>query len=138
MSVVAEQSTEFVSRPRFEGSNICTWIGFKHVMYLIEEAVLDHLRCSGYAPRELYERYALAVEIVDSDVRIRHALHMDDVVRTRTVRAAAGSPGEMVLRTTSFVDGRPEVKVVTATVRVTFRRPATPAVEGAGPSELAP
>ena len=34
-------------RPRYEGSNICTWIGFKHVNYLVEEAVLEHFRQLG-------------------------------------------------------------------------------------------
>ncbi len=43
-------------RPRFEGCNICTWIGFKHVMYCIEEAVVDHFRAHGFGPRELYEQ----------------------------------------------------------------------------------
>jgi len=47
-------SSEVFSRPRFEGSNICTWIGFKHVMYLIEEAVLEYMRRNGMSPRQLY------------------------------------------------------------------------------------
>lgn len=116
-----ETTTEIEARPRFEGSNICTWIGFKHVMYLVEEAVLDYLRRSGLVPRWLYEEQGLAVEIVDSDVRILHALHMDDVVRTQVVRQPTGPDGELVFRTTSHVVGAEAVKTVTATVRVLFR-----------------
>src|SRR5205807_11001 len=74
------QPTTVRRRPRFEGSNICTWIGFKHVMYLVEEAILDHLRQNGIVPRELFERDGIAVDIMDSSVRILHALHMDDEV----------------------------------------------------------
>ena len=36
-----------VLRPRYEGANIRTWIGFKHLMYLAEEAVLEWLRIRG-------------------------------------------------------------------------------------------
>lgn len=115
------ETTEMEARPRFEGSNICTWIGFKHVMYLVEEAVLDHLRRGGLVPRQLYEEQGLAVEIVDSDVRILHALHMDDVVRTQVVRQSVSTGSELVFRTSSYVDRPEPVKAVTATVRVLFR-----------------
>jgi acyl-CoA thioesterase FadM len=121
MTLAVQPSTQVEARPRFEGSNICTWIGFKHVMYLVEEAVLDHLRRCGFTPRELYEKHGLAVEIVDSDVRILHALHMDDLVRTQVVRQPPDGTGELVLRTTSFVDRPAPVKAVTAVVRVVFR-----------------
>ncbi|HZM75672.1 MAG TPA: hypothetical protein VFC19_08085 [Candidatus Limnocylindrales bacterium] len=109
--------TSVIGRPRYEGSNICTWIGFKHVMYLVEEAVLAHLRDGGSVPRQLYERDALGVEIVDSDTRIATALHMDEQVRTEVV-------GEtLTFRTASYVD-RPDgdgvktLRAATATVRV--------------------
>lgn len=109
-------TSEIISRPRFEGSNICTWIGFKHVMYLIEESVLEHLRRTGIRPRELYERDALGVEIVDSDARIASALHMDDEVRTEVVPLASEDGGEtLVFATTSYVD---QVRAATAKVRV--------------------
>jgi acyl-CoA thioesterase FadM len=130
MTLATQHRTQFEARPRFEGSNICTWIGFKHVMYLIEEAVLDHLRAGGRSPRELYEQHGLAVEIVDSDARILHALHMDDVVRTVVTRQESAATGELVLRTQSFVDRDPQVKAATATVRVLLRR-ATSTVDSA-------
>ncbi|MEU8181958.1 thioesterase family protein [Micromonospora sp. NPDC049044] len=120
--------TEVFGRPRFEGSNICTWIGFKHVMYLIEEAVLGHLREVGSVPRQLYEEQGLGVEIVESDARIASALHMDDEVRTEVTAGAPEADGTLLLRTRSFVD-RPKgtVRAVTATVRVAIREPG-PAV----------
>lgn len=118
--------SEVIARPRFEGSNICTWIGFKHVMYLIEEAVLEHLRRSGRTPRRLYEEYDLGVEIVDSDARILTALHMDDVVHTEVLTQAPDERGAMVFRTETFVARPDRTKAVTATVRVLLRAGADP------------
>lgn len=109
-------SSEVFSRPRFEGSNICTWIGFKHVMYLIEEAVLEYLRRNGMSPRQLYERKGLGVEIVDSDVRIATALHMDDLVRTEVVpQPSEEDGGILVFKTVSHAE---KARAATATVRV--------------------
>jgi len=127
--------SEVVGRPRFEGSNIGTWIGFKHVMYLVEEAVLDHLRQSGVVPRTLYEEHGLGVEIVDSDARIGTALHMDDEVRTEVVSGPPADDGSLVFRTTSYAlrsDG--PVRAVTATVRVQVRPPGDGATNGGGPA----
>jgi len=128
-----------MGRPRFEGSNICTWIGFKHVMYLVEEAVLDHLRQIGHVPRELYEEYGLGVEIVDSDARILSAIHMDDPVTTDVI-PVANHDHEMEFRVESFVDrsgsgGDERTKAVVAKVRVVLRRTAN---AGPGPADLEP
>lgn len=124
-------------RPRYEGSNICTWIGFKHVNYLVEEAVLEHVRQLGRSPRELFEKHGLGVDIVDMDTRILHALHMDDEVFA-TVKPRKGSRG-MGLAVTIEVD-RPEgrLKAVTSKVAVLLRADTR---HGAGavdvPAELA-
>lgn len=74
------KETASVIYPRNEGNNICTWIGFKHVMYVVEEAVIDNLRQNNLKPRELYEENGLCFEILVSDARILHALHMDDKI----------------------------------------------------------
>jgi acyl-CoA thioesterase FadM len=133
--------TEVELRPRFEGANIGTWIGFKHVMYLVEEAVLEHLRCSGLAPRQLYEEHGLGVELVDSDVRILHALRLDDVVQCRVV-AKPPDGGELRFVVTSFVD-RPDAtapgpsKAVSARVRVVLRRRADAGPDSSGLGQFA-
>ncbi|HET6215304.1 MAG TPA: thioesterase family protein [Micromonosporaceae bacterium] len=128
MTELAAES-EIEATPRFEGSNIGTWIGFKHVMYLVEEAVLEHLRRTGLAPRRLYDEYGLGVELVDCDIRILHALHVDDVVRTRVVRQPADR--ELTFTMSSYVDSK---RMASATVRVLLRRePGADAV----PAELA-
>jgi len=132
-------STRVQIRPRFEGSNICTWIGFKHVNYMVEEAVLDHLRQSGYPAGALYERYGLCVDITDLDTKILTAFHIDDVA-VATVRRVAGGGGgpELRLAVELTVDRGEPVKAVSSKVAVSLRLdprgwPAEPP-----PAELAP
>lgn len=109
-------------KPRFEGSNICSWIGFKHVMYCVEEAVLEHFRAHDLAPRPLYEEKGLCLEIVNSDVRILHALHMDDSVQVRVLPRTKPDATEIRVGIELMVerDGK-ELKALTGTVDVIFR-----------------
>jgi len=120
--------TETTLRPRYEGCNINTWIGFKHVNYLVEEAVLDHVRTVGLPAGALYEVHGLCLELVAVDTRILTALHVDDEVRARVsatgaplARGEEGRP-ETRLRVVLTVEraGAP-VKAVTATVTVAVR-----------------
>jgi acyl-CoA thioesterase FadM len=133
-SATIEQVVTVRGRPRYEGSNICTWIGFKHVMYLIEEAVLEAVRQSTPGAQALFETHGLGVDIVDSDARILTALHIDDVARTEVTRQPDDGSGELAFRTVTWLDreGRAPLKAVTAKVRVVLRRtddaPETPAV----------
>lgn len=120
-SLLNEQTTVEV-RPRFEGSNICTWIGFKHVNYLVEEAVLHHFREAGMSARSLYEGHGLGLDFVDLDTRILHAFHMDDAARAEVVPATADDATVLTFRVTLSVerDGTTH-KAVTSKVRVSLR-----------------
>lgn len=122
MTDVAKAETTTVLRPRYEGSNICTWIGFKHVNYLVEEAVLEHLRQTCGPARELYERYAACVDIVSIDTRIGHAFHMDDEVEAAVAPARKSRDGQLTLAVTLRVrrNGEP-LKAATSTVAVALR-----------------
>jgi acyl-CoA thioesterase FadM len=115
-------------RPRYEGCNICTWIGFKHVNYLVEEAVLTHLREAGLAAGALYETYGLGTELVDIDTRIATALHIDDVVTAEVRPAADGAgrtEGRLALTVQLSVDrDAVPVKAATSQVGVVFRQDA--------------
>jgi acyl-CoA thioesterase FadM len=126
-------------RPRYEGSNICTWIGFKHVNYLVEEAVLDHFRQSGTPARALYEDHGLCVEFVELATRIGSAFHMDDLVTADVVPATRPDSGELVFKVTLTVerDGAP-VKSATSTVRVLLRTDRRGGPQEAVPEDLAP
>lgn len=126
-------------KPRFEGSNICTWIGFKHVMYCVEEAVLEHFRAQGLAPRPLYEENGLCLEIVNSSVRILHALHMDDSVDIHVIPRTKAGDHELVMGIELVVerDGKP-VKALTGTVNVLFRLDDSIVTAHAGPARRDP
>jgi acyl-CoA thioesterase FadM len=65
-------------RPRYEGSNIRTWIGFKHLMYAVEEAVLEWFRARGEGPQALYHQHGLGLEIVDSSAQLPALVEIDD------------------------------------------------------------
>lgn len=109
-------------RPRYEGCNIGSWIGFKHVNYLVEEAVLEHFRQAGASARTLYEAHGLGVDLVDLDTRILSALHVDDVAVAEVTPVT--SPDEDALRyaVTLTVQRDGElVRAVTARVGVVLR-----------------
>lgn len=112
------RSTQVELRPRYEGSNICTWIGFKHVNYLVEEAVLDHLRQRGFPAGELHERYGLCVDITNIDTRMWTAYHIDDVA-VATVKPVDGESLSFVVEMVAQRD-RP-VRTVTSKVTVALR-----------------
>ncbi|MEU4442283.1 thioesterase family protein [Actinosynnema sp. NPDC050801] len=107
-------------RPRYEGSNICTWIGFKHVNYMVEEAVLDHLRQSGFPAGALYERFGLCTDITDLDTKILTAFHIDDLAQATVRRVEGNGPLNLVVELTVERDGK-AVKAVKSKVAVSFR-----------------
>jgi len=127
-------------RPRYEGSNICTWIGFKHVNYLVEEAVLDHLRQRGFPAGQLYERFGLCTDITDLDTKILTAFHIDDLA-TATVSQVEWDGPELRLAVEFTVDrGEPvkPVKAVKSKVSVSLRLDPHGFDAEPAPAELAP
>jgi pimeloyl-ACP methyl ester carboxylesterase/acyl-CoA thioesterase FadM len=87
------EPTSYVGMPRYEGANIRTWIGFKHFMYLVEEAILQYFRDRGVGARSLYHTYGLGLEIVDSSVQLPVALEVDEQVYA-TVVSGKAKPGQ--------------------------------------------
>ncbi|MFD5201864.1 hypothetical protein ACFWM7_17290 [Streptomyces sp. NPDC058375] len=109
-------------RPRYEGSNICTWIGFKHVNYLVEEAVLDHFRQAGLPARALYEEHGLGLDIVSLDSRILHAFHMDDIADAEVTPWTKDDDSTIGFKVTIQFERNGEIhKAVTSKVRVSLR-----------------
>ncbi|MGH8877392.1 MAG: thioesterase family protein [Stackebrandtia sp.] len=128
------QTTTIELRPRYEGSNICTWIGFKHVNYLVEEGVLDHLRRTGIGARRLYEEHACCVDLVSIDTRILHAFHIDDLAIVEVRPNGRPDDTELSFAVTITVErAEGTVKAVTSKVRVALRRD-----ERNGPGEPVP
>ncbi|MBM0278024.1 thioesterase family protein [Micromonospora tarensis] len=126
-------------RPRFEGTNIGTWIGFKHINYLVEEAVLEHLRSAGTPAGALYADSGVGFEIVDLDTRIIGALHIDDVVDFEVQPVGGAADGELTVRVKLFAsraDG--PAKVASSRVGVVLRRDENAAPTASVPEALQP
>lgn len=144
--------TGFEGRPRYDGANINTFIGFKNFMTLAEEAVLQHFRDHGFGPQRMYSRYGLGLEVVDSSVRLINTLHADDLVHG-TVTATAPKTGQgldckVELRThrdgadVQVLSGRLKVALVTEAdgdpveaVPAALQPLVVPGVSGAGKSQ---
>lgn len=134
-------ATVLHARPRYEGGNIRTWIGFKHFYYLVEEAVLEWFRDQGYGARALFHQYGLGVEVVDCSMQLPAVLEVDDEVRAEV---SAGADGRLSVRLTVRRDGKQLVvlrgRVTVALVRerdAVEHRPAPAALRGLEVGDLA-
>ena len=108
-------------RPHSEGNNVMSWIGFKHIMYMAEEAVRDHFRQSGLGFRKLIEDYGLILEAVEAEGRILQALKLDEVA-TVQVEPQPDQAGGLLFQIRMHVerDGR-AVKTYSGRVRMALR-----------------
>lgn len=106
-----------------EGNNIMTWIGFKHIMYLAEEALLAHFRQAGLGIRHLFEEHGLLLEIVANEGRILHALKLDEDVATTVKPRRDDGSGALRFDIAMHVerDGK-AVKTYSGTIGVVFKR----------------
>lgn len=121
-------------RPRYEGSNIGSWMGFKHINYLVEEGVLEHFRAAGFGPHALYREHGLCVEIVDLDTRITASFHLDDLVEAVVRPTVPNGGGELAFTVGLFVQrGAARKKAASSKVRVLLR-----CDDPDGPAEVVP
>jgi acyl-CoA thioesterase FadM len=118
VSILALPTTVSEHRPRFEGVNIRTWVGFKHLMYLVEEAVLDWLRVYTPGTRRLFCDSGLGVEFIDSSVQLPAPLEVDDQVRAQVT---AVEPGRFTV-TLHALRGGEEVPVLRGKIALTLVR----------------
>lgn len=120
-------------RPACEGANIRTWVGFKHFVYLVEEAVREWFRQRGLAPSRLYHTHGLGLSLIDCSVQLPAVLDVDDTVEAEV----SGGPRTFRVRLRAQRPGTPTV--LRGTVAVALLRepdapgsaPAPPAVAGA-------
>lgn len=119
MPTLAGASTGYTGRPRYESSNISTFIGFKNFMLLAEDAVMHHFREQGHGPQRLLERHGLSLTLTSSSLRLTGTMHSDDLV-TGTVTALAGKDEPAALFDVRLTTrrGQDEVKLANGRVRV--------------------
>ncbi|MFD0900336.1 thioesterase family protein [Actinomadura sediminis] len=108
-------------RPSPEGANIRTWIGFKHFVYLVEQAVLQWLIDRGAGAGTLFHEHGLGVRITDCSVQLPAVLLLDDEV---DARVAARDDGRLDVRLTAVRDGA-EVTVLRGKVAFALVRERT-------------
>lgn len=122
------QSSTHTQYAHPEGNNINMWLGFKHIMYAAEVALLAHLRQAGVGIRTLFEEHGLVAEIVACDGRILHALKLDELLRTEIQPAPARrqAPGCLDFAVTHWVEreGKP-LKAYSGHLRLRLRRDAS-------------
>jgi acyl-CoA thioesterase FadM len=109
-------------RPSFEGANISFAIGFKHINYLAESAVIERFRAAGLPVGGLYERYGLGFDVVDISSRLGMTVHGDDEVRCLVRPSTRDGSDQLAFEVTMSAerDGE-ERKLATSKVRVALR-----------------
>jgi acyl-CoA thioesterase FadM len=109
--------------PGYEGANIGTIIGFKHVNYLVEKAIIEHFRGSGLPVGQLYERCGVGFDVVSLDTRIPNGLHVDDEVVITVDPSTRDGARELAFKVQMTVrrDGE-ERKAVSSRASVVLRR----------------
>lgn len=126
---ISTHASVLALRPHFEGCNIGTWIGFKHVMYSFEEAVLGALRERDVRPGRLFERHALALELVDTSVRLTRGLDVDDELRAEVRPLDTPGEPELGFAVALFVAGAGagDAPAASGRVKLLFRQAASSA-----------
>ena len=120
-TLLTQTSTVTLS-PGYEGANIGTYIGFKHVNYLVEKAVIEHFRTSGMPVGRLYEQYGLGFDVIGLESRLRGGLFVDDQAEC-AVTPVTDADAAFAFKVSLTVrrDGEPK-KIVTSSVRAVLRR----------------
>lgn len=123
-------------RPRYEGANIGTWVGFKQFVYLAEDAVLQHYRDRGTGPGRLFHDTGAQLSFVEHSVRLPGPVFVDDEVWAEAVPVTGAGGAEDTFGVTLTVrrDGQ-TVPVLKGKVRVAFVAPH--GLTGELPAELA-
>jgi acyl-CoA thioesterase FadM len=134
MTTTADQMAIVVGHPRYEGANIRTWVGFKHFMYLAEEAVVQWFRDRRAGPRQLYHEHGLGLQVVDSSARFPAVLEVDDEVIADVLPR---EPGRFSVRLVVERDGS-SVTVLTGRVRVALVAERDAPGRQPPPADLAP
>jgi len=125
----------FEQRPRAEGCNVGTWIGFKHVLYMAEEAALQYLRQVGFGMGPLLKDFALCVELVDSRLRLSRPIEIDDVVQIEVRNVTGRQARELTLAVTMAIAGSAAPRIASGHVKLQLRKASGDLGNGVAPPE---
>ncbi|MFK0143764.1 hypothetical protein ACIQUZ_01625 [Streptomyces griseus] len=122
VTALLETPTTGRLRPLFEGNNISFAIGFKHINYVAEAAVLNHFREAGLPVGELYRRFGLGFDVVDLHSRLGALLAVDDEVEAVVTPVTEDGADRLRFKVEQFVerDGK-RVKCAGSTILVALR-----------------
>jgi acyl-CoA thioesterase FadM len=132
VTVSSVPATVLSGRPGYEGANIRTWIGFKHFIYLAEQAVLQWLIDQGTGARDLFLGHGLGFEIVDCSVQLPAVLEIDD----RVIAEVTGTGPVLAVELSVDRDGQ-RVTVLRGKLRVALVPEAAAPVHRPAPAALA-
>ncbi|MBO2445913.1 hypothetical protein J4573_02315 [Actinomadura barringtoniae] len=79
-ALVEPTISRYSGRPGYEGANIGPWIGFKHFLYQVEEAVRDHFRKRGLGAGRLYSEHGVTLDLTEISARLPTPVLADDIV----------------------------------------------------------
>lgn len=133
ISTIRAEPSVLYGHPAYEGVNIRTWVGFKHFLYLVEQATLQWLRDRGYGARTLFLEHGLGVEIVDCSVQLPAVLELDDEVRAEV---SEDRGNRLAVRLSVVREGEP-VTVLRGKIRVALVRERTADRHRQAPAALA-
>lgn len=121
MSILTEaRPTVSTARPRYEGANIGTWVGFKQFVYIAEDAVLQYYRERGQSPAKLFHEHGIGLSFVEHSVRLPGPVFVDDVVQATAVLTASGATEDTFTVTLGVERAGELVPALKGKVRVAF------------------
>jgi acyl-CoA thioesterase FadM len=121
-------------RPSREGANIHTWIGFKHLMHLMEEATVQWFRARNMGPQRLYHEFGLGLEIVDTSALLPALLEIDDEVVGEVIPK---TPARFSVKLAAIRKGA-RVPVLRGSIRVALARQGHASSANSVPGEFEP
>ncbi len=134
-----EQTTTHTLQPRLEGLHVGDMIGFKHIMYLAEDAVVRHFRGFGLGVGRLSRDWNVGMKFVSSHGRIASAVRIDDDVSVQVTPKGISSDGTIHLAVAEYVvrDGKQE-RAYSGKVAVRLQQVTISKASGVLPAELRP
>lgn len=100
-----KSETIYLQRPRIEGCHINSWLGFKHLVFIIEESIYDFFRQNNYSQRKLIIDYGLKLKVYYSKIDIISVVNSDDLLSVHVQKEKYNNEFSFVIKAV-FQDGK--------------------------------